>query len=327
MAREKSPPLLLSNQQQQPQQQLQQNQQHQEQLQLLQQQQEEIRLLQLQEQEQLQQLQLQHQQQKQLELQKQLLQEQQQPQQKYQLHQQYQSQLRQSQFPLVMNITTNDAVESDMEKNRKLLEWELSSLEANDLRSHAWYHGNKVDRIDAERLLRQCVIDEHGITSYSDNSSSRDEEESSNSDGLDQDSGQSSDDVENYNHDIQLDEQRQMSDAFTASALLLKPQGHHIMLPAKKTIAQKRQGRHFYCFLVRDSMNIRPPGRYVVSCLRVDKYNDDVSRKYDSYGNIGIKQSRKKSLCRQRKRRECTQQRHPVLHFVINEVSTVFYMF
>lgn len=95
------------------------------------------------------------------------------------------------------------------------------------------------------------------------------------------------------------------------------------MLLSKRSLRSHRGRRHFYCFLVRDSTNVKPPGRFVVSCLRVDKYESDET----------IDKEKKRSACdtidkqirKQRQRRQRRQQQHPVLHFVINEVSLTLY--
>lgn len=203
--------------------------------------------------------------------------------------------------------TSTDA--TDVEKNeKKMLEWELSQLEADDVRSHAWYHGDLVDRAEAERLLRRCVADEYGmggafVTSLHDSEDDSEDARSSNT---------SSDcDVEMLDDrpESLVDEHGPNSSSKMASALLLSKQGRYStgQLPTKRPRRPNR--RHFYCFLVRGSTNVRPPGRYVVSCLRVDKY-DDNNRRHDD-----------EQLHRKRRRRHRRQQRRPVLHFVINEVS------
>lgn len=69
-----------------------------------------------------------------------------------------------SQNPLSSLNVSDHKITDNTDMNKKQLEWELSTLEADDLRSHAWYHGCQVDRVEAERLLRQCVAEEHGNT-------------------------------------------------------------------------------------------------------------------------------------------------------------------
>jgi len=220
------------------------------------------------------------------------------------------------------------SVDVEAEKNKKLLEWELSALEADDLRSHAWYHGQQVDRIEAERLLRQYVAEEHGFSIIVEQQHT--EEEASDSDGAIDNISDNSDsdgtiDIASDSSDAEftfedlVDEHGVVVDPMKAtstrlaSALKLRQRRRlDGLLPTKRP---KRPQRHFYCFLVRDSLNVRPPGRYVVSCLRVDKYEDlETGHKYKT-----DKQLRK--FREQQQRRQRRQNRHPVLHFVVNEVS------
>lgn len=237
--------------------------------------------------------------------------------------------------------------DTDVEQ-KKLLEWELSSLGADDLRSHAWYHGHRVDRADAERLLRQCVADEHGFSAIGFSSNFIDgclvdsqgeeyNEKDLDSDGLEDVSSVSSESdlaMDDFLDGL-VDDRGVGSDPTTASstvmatALLLqqrhRPDGVLSSVSTKRSQCYNR--RYFYCFLVRDSQNVRPPGRYVVSCLRVDKYDDEenTNNKNNSARNAEHEQKRMQFLRRQRRRRQQRQQRHPVLHFVINEVSIICY--
>lgn len=259
-------------------------------------------------------------------------------------------------------VNTGESLNSDAEKNKKLLEWELSTLEANDLRSHAWYHGECVGRVEAERLLRKCVAEEHGIgiitTTKTKNTNNvninqmtentdivtnatvagiaqnenvpREREEDTDSDlasdnGLEDVSSLSSDGdfaVDDYLDELIGDDGR-VPDPSTATSTLMataqlinQSRRMNSVLPMKRPKRQSRQRKHFYCFLVRASVNVKPPGRFVVSCLRVDKY-DDVNNKRK---NSEDEHSQKKRLRKQQKRRQRRQQRYPVLHFVINEV-------
>lgn len=278
---------------------------------------------------------------------------------------QEQPQLQHQQQPLsslMANVNTGDHTNPDAEKNKKLLEWELSTLEANDLRSHAWYHGEFVGRVEAERLLRKCVAEEHGIrittttkinntnniniiqmtentdiitnatvTSIAENVNgpvaSREGEEDIDSDsdnGLEDVSSMSSDGdfaMDDYLDEL-IDNECRLTDPsmfMTTASLINQRRRMNSVLPIKRPKRQPRQRKYFYCFLVRASVNVKPPGRYVVSCLRVDKYDDaDDKRK-----NGEDERSQKKRLQRQLKRRQLRQQRHPVLHFVINEVINI----
>lgn len=243
-----------------------------------------------------------------------------------------QTQKTQSQLPLVMDIMTKDVANHETEKNRKLLEWELSSLEADDLRSHAWYHGNRVDRAEAERLLRRCVAEELSIREQVDTSLRDGKEDDGDSDELEKDSDQSSEEeitVDDFLDGL-VDEHGRIPDPSTATSTAMAPslllqqrRRMNGLLPSKKARNPKHKRRHFYCFLVRDSMNIQPPGKYVMSCLRVDKYENElyVSKHGDNPDEIGNEQSHNRSLRQKRICRERRQQRFPVLHFVINEVS------
>lgn len=214
----------------------------------------------------------------------------------------------QQQRPQQLCTTSTTLIDAnDEEKNeKKMLEWELSELEADDVRSHAWYHGDLVDRAEAERLLRRCVADEHGVGAFV--TSQRDEED----DSEDARSSCTSSDCDAELLDDRLesldDEHRLNLSSKMAPALLLLKQSRHSNGQLPTTRPRRPIRRHFYCFLVRGSTNVRPPGRFVVSCLRVDKYDDNNKRHNDE-------QLRRK--CRRRYRR---QQRRPVLHFVINEV-------
>lgn len=223
-------------------------------------------------------------------------------------------------------MVDSSSVDVEAEKSKKLLEWELSALEADDLRSHAWYHGQQVDRIEAERLLRQYVAEEHGFgitveqqhTDEDDSDSDRAIDitsDNSHSDGTIDISSDSSD--ADFAFDDLFDEHGAVVDPLKATstriAAALKLRQRRRLEGVLPTKRPKRPRRHFYCFLVRDSLNVRPPGRYVVSCLRVDKY-EETEHKYKT-----DKQLRK--LRQQQQRRQRRQNRHPVLHFVVNEVS------
>lgn len=227
---------------------------------------------------------------------------------------------------LERQLSSNDNL--DAETVKKLLEFELSHLDADDMRSHAWYHGSQVDRAGAERLLRKCVTEEHGVV--------RDVDEDigyadSDSNGLEDVSSVSSDGDfgpdDNF-FDEPLDERRQVQDSSTAmsptmaaSLSLLQRRRIDNLLPKRSARPTRQWQRHFYCFLVRDSLNVRPPGRYVVSCLRVDKYNDEnYGSGSDGCGIGDNDENRKKMRSRQIRRRLRRQRQHQVLHFVINEV-------
>lgn len=239
--------------------------------------------------------------------------------------------------------------EMDADKSKKLLEWELSTLEANDLRSHAWYHGNRVDRIEAEKLLRKCVAIEHAIidttitaTTVNVNVPREGQKEmegestTDNWDGLEDVNSDGDFALDDFLDGL-IDERGRMPDPSMATstsmaAALLMHQRCHMdgMLSTKKPSFQGHSNRrNFYCFLVRDSINVRPPGRYVVSCLCVDKYDDveNDNRNLESGDDNMDEQKRKKFLRRQYRRRVRRQQRHPVLHFVINEVSVHVLLF
>jgi len=232
-------------------------------------------------------------------------------------------------------VSDDEAAAIVAEKDKKQLEWELSSLGADDLRSHAWYHGYQVDRSEAERLLRQCVVDEHGYNIMSDQSVSNDSKvattatnEGSDSDGLDDVSSMSSDGdfgVEGFLDEL-IDDNGMVPDPSmatntTMAAMLLFQQHRRMngLLPVKPSVRPQNRRRHFYCFLVRDSTNVRPPGRFVVSCLRVDKYDCD-DRKLNKTSDKDERRHEQTLYC-QRQRRLQRQLKHPVLHFVINEVS------
>lgn len=225
-------------------------------------------------------------------------------------------------------MVDSSSVDVEAEKNKKLLEWELSALEADDLRSHAWYHGQQVDRIEAERLLQQYVAEEHGFSIIVERQHT--EEDTSDSDGAIDNTSDNSDsdemiDIANNcsdagfpfedlvdEHGVVVDPLKATSTRLAASVKLEQRRYIDGVLPTKRP---KRPRRHFYCFLVRDSLNLRPPGRYVMSCLRVDKYADlETGHKYKT-----DKQLRK--FREQQQRRQRRQNRHPVLHFVVNEVS------
>lgn len=138
-----------------------------------------------------------------------------------------------------------------VQSERKALERELGSAGGpDDLTGHAWYHGGAergMDRAEAERLLMQCVAEEHNNSE---------------------------------------DHERQPSDADADSDM-----------DSDSDDEQRDGQRYFYCFLVRDSGNVRPPGRYVLSCARVDNKEGGKKRR------------------RRRRRRPGL-----VLHFVINEI-------
>lgn len=265
------------------------------------------------------------------------------------------------------NVNTSESFNLDAEKNKKLLEWELSTLESNDLRSHAWYHGECVGRVEAERLLRKCVAEEHGIrittitktkninsvninqmtenTNIVTNMTAsgiaqtmnipQEEEDidgdSDSDNGLEDVSSLSSDGdfaMDDYLDEL-IDDNGRVPDLSTATSTLMatallvnQRRRMNGVLPVKRPKRQPKQHKHFYCFLVRASVNVKPPGRFVVSCLRVDKY-DDVD---DKRKNGEDERSQKKRLRKQLKRRQLRQQRHPVLHFVINEVSYTYYI-
>jgi len=230
-------------------------------------------------------------------------------------------------------------VDVEAEKTKKLLEWELSALEADDLRSHAWYHGQQVDRTEAERLLRQCVAEEHGsatatiinandtitppnnltdaATKGSSSLQHHVEEDTSDSDEMDDVSSASSD--ADFTIDDCIDEHGMVPDPSLATRRRIDG-----VLPLKRPKRPHRPRRHFYCFLVRDSLNVRPPGRYVLSCLRVDKYEDlETGDKNISQRCHDDEQQRK--FRRKQQRRQRRQHRHPVLHFVVNEVCEMLY--
>jgi len=266
-----------------------------------------------------------------------------------QKHQSPQS-LHESSF-LNAAMADSGTVDVEAEKNKKLLEWELSALEADDLRSHAWYHGQQVDRTEAERLLRQCVAEEYSFattTTITGNTNNNDtiispnhatatiskisstlrhdvEKGTSDSDGMEDISSESSDTdfvFDDFIDDL-VDEQgvvpnSSMATSTAMAAELLLQQRRRIDGALRKLIPKRpnRPRRHFYCFLVRDSLNVRPPGRYVVSCLRVDKFEDFETR--DKYKT----DEQRRKFCRQLQRRQRRQNRHPVLHFVVNEVSS-----
>lgn len=256
-------------------------------------------------------------------------------------------QIQQSQIPLCPQkgtIMIDNTAHAEADKIKKLLEWELSKLGAEDMRSHAWYHGNRVDRNEAERLLRQCVAEEYGILHAKANTTTannvpispkegQEDDDDLDSDGLEDVSSVSSESdfaLEDFLDGL-TDESGNVPDPFTATttvkaAALLLQQRHRLdgVLSSKSPKRPKRNRRHFYCFLVRDSTNVRPPGRYVVSCLRVDKYdndNNDKNKPQNQVSNIGDEQKQKKFLRRQLQRRLRRQKRRPVLHFVINEVN------
>lgn len=159
-----------------------------------------------------------------------------------------------------------------VQAERKALEQELGSAGGpDDLRGHAWYHGGKergVDRAEAERLLIQCVAEEHN-----------DEDVIKKTPAKDMDSVETDTDSDSSDSDHQDSNQR-----------------------------SRRPSNYYYCFLVRESTNLRPPGRYVLSCLRVDKKfykgsDGEFTRKQRRHKN------RKQSLTH-------------VLHFIINEIRT-----
>lgn len=249
-----------------------------------------------------------------------------------------------------MAMVIDETIDMEVENNKKQLEWELSTLETDDLRSHAWYHGNRVDRNEAERLLRKYVQEEYGYTITTTTTTTTNNNNTSttgtntsirttvtgiidsperkygieDSDGIEDVSSMSSD--SDFGIDDGLEDGRCVvpdpslaASTAMATALLLEQRRRlNGFLPLEKSIRSYVRRKHYYCFLVRDSMNIRPPGRYVVSCLRVDTYEDsDAALKQ----NKGDEKKCKKFLHRQRLRRYRRQQQHPVLHFVINEVS------
>ncbi|XP_025196855.1 uncharacterized protein LOC112595762 [Melanaphis sacchari] len=243
-------------------------------------------------------------------------------------------------------IVDSGTVDAEAEKNKKLLEWELSTLEADDLRSHAWYHGQQIDRTEAERLLRQCVAEEHSFsttTIITENTNNNDtntspnnatvtastgssslqqnvKEDSSDTDGTEDISSESSDvdiafdDFSNKLVDengVVLDPSVATSTEIAAALQLKQRRRLHGELQTKRS---KRPRRHYYCFLVRDSLNVRPPGRYVMSCLRVDKYEDlEIGDRYKT-------DEQRRKVFRQQQRRHRRQNVHPVLHFVVNEI-------
>lgn len=240
-------------------------------------------------------------------------------------------------------IVTDESAQIEADKRKKLLEWELSTLGAEDLRSHAWYHGARVDRIEAERLLRQCVAEDYNFVSTSTCTTSannavtspkgQEDTDELGSDGLEDVSSVSSESdfaLDDFLDGL-VDESGNVPDPFTATttvmaaALLLQQRRRMAgVLPTKRPRHPKRNRRHYYCFLVRDSTNVRPPGRYVVSCLRVDKYdtdNNEINKLHNQESNIVDEEKRKKFLRQQLQRRQRRQQRRPVLHFVINEVN------
>jgi len=205
--------------------------------------------------------------------------------------------------------------ETAAEKSKRLLEWELSTLEAGDLRSHAWYHGDRVDRREAERLLRQYAAAEEqqrtGGGGGSDTIAAAIAAAEPYSDGLEDVSSESSDGdfASDECPDELIDENGRLLDPSMATsarmAVALLAQQRRLLNAARPTArpARLNRRRRFYCFLVRDSLNVRPPGRYVLSCLRLDKFDGD-----------GHGKKRGKQRARDQKRNR------PVLHFVINEV-------
>jgi len=220
--------------------------------------------------------------------------------------------------------------EVEAEKSKKLLEWELSSLEADDLRSHAWYHGYQVNRTEAERLLRQCVAEEYGsatnfiITANDTVSVSPPSDVSATatncSSSLQQHVEEASDsDLSSNSSDEDLgitDFMDERGLVVTLSKAKSTEMGGALL---KRRLGPHRPRRHFYCFLVRYSLNVGPTGRYVLSCLRVDKYEDNETwdkNKSQLYHDVQRRKNR-----RQQQRRQQRQLRHPVLHFVVNEVS------
>lgn len=246
--------------------------------------------------------------------------------------------------PLNSDSATADV---EAEKMKKLLEWELSTLEADDLRSHAWYHGQQVDRTEAERLLRQCVAEEHGsvtaniiaandtitpsknVTATATKGSSllqhHVEENTSDSDGMDDVSSESSD--ADFTIDDCMDEPGMVPDPSLATSTKMAvelglQQRRGIDGVLKRPKRPHRPRRHFYCFLVRDSLNVRPPGRYVVSCLRVDKYEDLETNDKNTSQRCHDDEQRRK-FQRKQQRRQRRQHQHPVLHFVVNEVCDI----
>jgi len=242
----------------------------------------------------------------------------------------------------VSSTLNADSATADVEaeKTKKLLEWELSSLEADDLRSHAWYHGQQVDRTEAERLLRQCVSEEYSsatatiitandkvcppnnttatVTKGSSLLQQHVEEDTNDSDGMEGVSSESSD--ADFGIDEFVDERGVVLNPSVATSTTMT---EALKLPMKRPKRPHRPRRHFYCFLVRDSLNVRPPGRYVVSCLRVDKYEDLKTSDKSKSQRVHDDEQQSK-LRRQQQRRQRRQHRHPVLHFVVNEVSDTF---
>lgn len=209
----------------------------------------------------------------------------------------------------------------DAEKSKKLLEWELSTLREDDLRSHAWFHGYRVDRLEAERLLNKYVIHEHGIdtkniaTAHSIESGEGERELKKNTEN---DSNRLVD--ENGMTELSKNISVMLSD----SLVMRQRCRMDGIPPAKKSsISNDRRQREFYCFLVRNSRNLNPPGRYVMSCLRVDNlYEDDYHDKNQNPKGLN-KEEREKLLLKQIPRSNNRQSIYPVLHFVINEVSVV----
>lgn len=240
---------------------------------------------------------------------------------------------------------------AEEEKAKKLLEWELTSLGEKDLRSHAWFHGYQVDRVKAEQLLRQYVAEKHPIAiagggeraagvahSNSENDSTSDEDEATSDNSSWPDLS--------------------VATSTTLSKVMLLHDDHVTIAPRPPKRPSLR--RHYYCFLVRLSLNVQQPGRYVVSCLRVDKYDkgggnsdnnddgnsnvndnkitgkgrgDDSSSSSNSNsdsktvvannGGVDVEDElkREQRLRRQQLRRQRRQESHPVLHFIINEVN------
>jgi len=241
----------------------------------------------------------------------------------------------QSQLISTPSNSDSDTADVEAEKMKKLLEWELSALEADDLRSHAWYHGQHVDRTEAERLLRQCVAEEHGsitadiiaandtitssnnVTATVSKGSSllqhRVEENTSDSDGMDDSSSERSYTYFALDHSMGKPAAKKSGPLFEISTAIVTALLQQ--RPNINGVYISRERRHFYCFLVRDSRNVRPPGRYVMSCLRVDKY-EDLHRHDDE---------QRRKFQRKQQRRQQMQHQHPVLHFVINEVCDTCY--
>lgn len=239
--------------------------------------------------------------------------------------------LLQSKLPPLMGVKDMDD-EMDIDKSRNLLEWELSTLEAGDLRSHAWYHGNRVNREKAEWLLRKYVATEYGVTDIKEASiknvtkvvSREGDEEMEEvtedySDGLDDVSSDS-----DFNKDDVITSFVDEHDVASRSSMAMdQPEQKRLRMDGNPNIPVDRRRRHYYCFLVRDSSNVRPPGRYVMSCLRVCNYDNGVNDNRNlTYGDgIMNDEKREKFLRRQHQRRVHKQQQQQVLHFVINEVS------